>query len=429
VALLGSGVEHSFARNQLYNRITNIEHKGGIEFQKSTGDSRKVVTNFLQWGLKFQNENFDDELNEWERLDSAGYSLPFSEENVLLSEVLKTENNINSNRISGFFQNALTYRKEGERELKLSYGVRTSYWDLNEEFIISPRAQLLYKPLQGSKDVSFKLAGGVYYQPPFYRELRRPNGTINTNLKSQRSIHAVAGITYDFLMKKVSNKKFRLISEIYYKKLDNLITYEIDNIKLRYSGENDAAGHVYGLDFRINGEFVPGAESWINVSFLKARESINGVDHVKFINPSDTAATVVNSVPRPTDQFFNMNVFFQDYLPGRENFKMHMNIVYGSGLPFGVRDNNIEFRNVFRYRPYQRVDLGFSWQLWNKSKGKGVGLFRGFDNVWMSLELFNLLGIENVASNTWIKTIFAQQYAIPNNLTSRRINLKFRVEI
>ena len=427
VGLIGDGTQHEFARNELFNRISNVQIKGGIELQNEHDVDFKTSSHFLQFSAKYQQEFFDDKLNEWERLDSAGYSLRFNEEQVELFEVLKSENEISNNRFTAYFQDTYSSRIEGERELKFTLGMRGVYRSLNEKFDWSPRAQLLFKPLGWDKEVSFKLAGGVYYQPPLYRELRRPDGSINTNLKSQKSTHLVAGMTYDIFWERISNKKFKLITELYYKKLDNLISYEIDNIRIRYSGENDASGYVAGMDFRINGEFVPGAESWINFSLLKARESLDGIQHQAF---RDTSFVDVNNVPRPTDQLFNLSLFFQDYLPMNQNFKMHASFIMAGGLPFGVKDNNQVFRNTFRYREYQRVDIGFSLLLWNEAwkDEKPNHPFAFTNNVWMSLEVFNLLGIENVAANTWIKTIFNQQFAIPNNLTSRRINLRLKVD-
>jgi hypothetical protein len=257
-----------------------------------------------------------------------------------------------------------------------------------------------------------------------------PDGQINPNIKSQKSTHIVGGMSYDFNWSRISKKKFRLIAEVYYKKLENLISYEIDNVRIRYSGVNDATGYVAGLDFRVNGEFVPGAESWINVSILGAKEALNGVEHQAF-SIGDTASTTVKYVSRPTDRLFNLSMFFQDYLPGNNDFKMNLNLSFGTGLPFGVRGNNRIFRNTFNFKNYQRVDIGFAYQIWSqeKKKTKPYHLFRWTQNAWVSLEVFNLLQIANVASNTWIKTVGNQQYAIPNFLTSRRINLKFRVDI
>jgi hypothetical protein len=424
VAVLGVGTEQEFGRNRLQSQISNIALRGGIELQPESS-SRPV--HFLQWGLKYQREVMDDKLNEWIRIDSAGYSIPSSDEQVLIWNVLKSENNIESNRISGFFQNSIDFKGE-DSDVKLNIGARFAHWSLSDEFIISPRAQVLFKPKGEEVRVSYKLAGGLYYQSPFYRELRRPDGSINTNLKSQRSIHALGGITYDFYWKDISTKPFKIISEIYYKKFTNLTSYEIDNVRLRYSGENDATGYAAGIDFRINGAFVPGTESWLNLSLLKARENITDVQHLAVEIGEDPKE--VDNVPRPTDQFFNVSLFFQDYLPGNENFKVNLNLLFGSGLPFGLRDNNQEFRNVFRFKGYRRVDIGFTYHIWDTSRRlkRPNSIFRSMDNVWLTLEVFNLMGIENVSSNTWVRTVFNQQFAVPNNLTTRRINLKFKVD-
>ncbi len=426
VAVLGVGTQHINARNRLRYQMVNFELKGGLELQ-SLDDNKN---NFMQWGLRYQTEDINDRLNEWERIDSAGYSLPFSESEVLLNEVIKSDNEIISHRAQAYFQNSFNILKPNQSELRMTGGVRAHYWSYSEELNISPRFQLLYRPLSWQRDVTFKLSGGLYYQPAFYRELRSPTGEINPDIQAQRSMHVVAGMSYDFMMKSISRKPFRLITEVYYKKLDNLVSYEIDNVRIRYSGRNDASGYVTGLDFRINGEFVPGAESWINVSFLKAREQLDGVDHQKrFIG--DTIARSVTYVPRPTDRLFNLSMFFQDYLPGNNDFKMSLNLSFGSGLPFGVKGNNRVFRNTFTFKNYQRVDIGFLYQIWHESKRdkKPFHAFKWTKNAWVGLEVFNLLQIANVASNTWIRTIGNQQYAIPNFLTSRRINLRLRIVI
>lgn len=426
VGVLGIGTQQLFARNRLKNNIANLEVKGGLELQ----GTNEATNNFIQFGFKFQQEDIDDRLSEWERIDSAGYSIPFSESEVLLTEVIKSKNQIKSERFQAYLQNSYNITKEGSYELKLTAGVRAHHWTYNGETNISPRFQVFYKPLAKGKDITFKLAGGQYYQPAFYRELRSPAGVINPDIQAQKSTHIVAGLSYDFDWKKISRKKFRLISEVYYKKLDNLISYEIDNVRIRYSGDNDATGYVAGLDLRVNGEFVPGAESWLNLSILQAKENLTEVDHLRF-NPGDTIGQVVDYVPRPTDRLFNLSLFFQDYLPNNEDFKMNLNLTFGSGLPFGQKGNNQIYRNTFRFKNYQRVDIGFSYQLWHegKRKMKPYHPFRFTKNAWLSFEVFNLLAISNVGSNTWIKTIGNQQYAIPNFLTGRRVNLKFKIEI
>lgn len=425
VAVLGVGTQHNYARNYLYNTIHNAQLKAGIELQNDINDN----SHFIQYGLKYQHESIDDELNEWERIDSAGYSIPYNPEELTLNSVLKSRNELTNNRLEAYVQDSYTYNDASNHELRLSAGVRGTYRSMSEEFLISPRLEMLYKPLSWQREVSFKLSGGLYYQPPFYREMRRPDGTVNTALKSQKSIHVVGGMSYDFYWERISAKPFKLIAEMYYKKLDNLVSYEIDNVRIRYSGENDATGSAMGLDLRINGEFVPGAESWVNLSLLKVRENLTAVQHLKR-EIGSTEAKEVDDVPRPTDRLFNINVFFQDYLPSNENFKMHLNLSVGSGLPFGLKDKNRVYRNTYRYKSYHRVDLGFAYQLWDakwKDK-KPKHPLRFADRAWLSLEVFNLMDVRNVASNTWIKTIVNQQFAIPNYLSSRRLNVRLKLD-
>ena len=430
INVLGVGTQHTYTRNYLFNRIANVAHKGGIELQMSADDSAVTSSHFLQWGGKVQIEQFDDRINEWERLDSAGYSLPIDTERLQLASVLKTENDIDVVKVSAFVQNSYSRKVDDVSDLKVTGGLRVSYRDLSDELLLSPRAQLLFKPLGWSKDVAFKLSGGVYYQQPFYREMRRPDGTVNLNLKSQKSVHLVGGLAYDFKWPSISDKPFKLITEVYYKKLSDVVSYEIDNVRIRYSGENDAAGYVTGLDLRINGEFVPGSESWINISFLRARENILAVQHLEPNSADPENPTEVSDVPRPTDQLMTLAMYFQDYLPNNDRFKMYLNMAIGTGLPFGVKDNNQEFRNPFRFKPYHRVDIGFGFQLWKSdwAKKKPRHPLRFTEAAWLSLEVFNLLEVANVANNTWIKSITNTQFAIPNFLTSRRINLRVKFD-
>ncbi len=426
LAELGSGDEQDFVRNFLDLQIYNTELKGGLEFENNEGNNTR--SHFLQWSAQVQHERIDDRINEWERLDSAGYSLPFDTNSVLLNNILKSNNQLRSNRISAYFQDTYTRRIAGKSELRISGGVRATYWDLNGEFNLSPRVQMLYKPLNTKRDISYRLAGGVYVQPPFYREMRGFDGQVNTNLLSQKSIHVLGGLTYDFYMGKKNPKKFRFITEAYYKRLTDLVSYEIENVRIRYSGQNDAEGYVAGIDFRINGEFVPGAESWINLSLLRARENLLGVQHLER-EVGQAEGQPVDDVPRPTDQLFQLSMFFQDYLRSNENFKMNLRFTVGSGLPFGIPENNRVFRNTYRFDTYHRVDIGFSVLLYDREQNRRPNPFFGFTRrAWVSLEVFNLMQVENQAGNTWIKTVFNQQYAIPNQLTSRRINLRARFE-
>ncbi len=447
VAELGSGTQHQYVRNFLDAKVSNVEVKGGIELQRrmrieGLGMNGEAATSsltpqpsslekshFLQWSLKYQREDIDDRINEWERLDSAGYSLRYDTTQLLLYAVYKTQNSLSSNRISAYLQDTYTWRRDSVGEMKLSFGLRSAYWDMNQEFFVTPRAQMLYKPLRGKKDISYRFATGLYYQPPFYRELRNLEGVVNTGVLSQKSAHVVGGFTYDFFMGRLSPTKFRLIMEAYYKRLWDVVSYEIDNVRIRYYGENDASGYVTGLDMRLNGEFVPGVESWFNLSLLRARESIEGVQHLER-EIGSTEGTPIKDVPRPSDQFLSMSIFFQDYLPKNENFKMHMSLFIGTGLPYGLKDNNRVYRNTYRFKPYHRVDMGFSLKIWDESRraARPKNPFRFTKASWLSLEIFNLMQVSNEASRTWIKTIFAQQFAIPNYLTGRRVNLRWRVE-
>ena len=427
IRIWGDGIQHQYIRNFLNIKVGNIEHKGGYQWDHINALEGKS-SHFIQWGTQFKYEYIFDKINEWERLDSAGFSLPYDPGQLLLSTVYKSKNELNSSRLSGYFQHSL-HRTGSKSEWRLSSGIRATRWSLNRELVVSPRFQWTLKPLNWERDIAFKFAAGQYAQAPFYRELRNPQGEINNDIKSQKSLHFVAGWNWNLHWNGISDKPFRWITEFYYKKLWDLVPYEIDNVRIRYSGENEADGYVFGLDTRINGEFVPGAESWINLSFLSARERIDGVTHLRR-ELGSPEATEQKTVPRPSDRFMNMAIFFQDYLPQNENMKMHLNLVVGTGLPFGLKDNNRVYRNTYRYSPYHRVDIGFSALLWNEqwaAKKPGHPL-RFTKNAWLSLEVFNLLQIRNEASNTWIKSIYNIQFAIPNHLTSRRINLRVKFD-
>ncbi|SEP77866.1 TonB-dependent receptor [Neolewinella agarilytica] len=427
---LGSGTQQQFVRNFLDIQVYNAELRGGLEIASEDVDSDANKSHFLQWSVKAQNERVNDFINEWERLDSAGYSLPYNEDAVELFSTLKTENELNSVRFTGFLQDTWTKRIEDKSDLRISAGVRFNYWDLNKETVISPRAQVLYKPLGGTADITYKLAVGQYAQPPFYREMRRPDGSVNTDLKSQKSTHFVGGITSDFYYGKRNPKKFRFIAEAFYKNLTDLVSYEIENVRIRYSGENDATGYVAGIDLRLNGEFVPGADSWLNLSLLQAKEKLNDVTHLEVVGRDAEGETIteeVEYVARPTDQLFQLSLFFQDYLRNNENFRTHVNLTVGGGLPFGIPGNNREIRNTLRFDTYHRIDIGFSLRLYEQGKTK-QNLFKFSRATHLSLEVYNLMQVANQAGNTFIKTIGLQQYAVPNRLTGRRINLRLAMD-
>ncbi len=376
--------------------------------------------------LKVGYEDVSDRIHEWERLDSAGYTLPNDLEALTLGYSLNSTRDLQSLRYSGYVEDTYTKQYTSQREIRFTGGIRSQYWDVNHEFLLSPRLQFTWTP---NADIGFKLATGWYMQPGFYKELRRPDGTINEDLQAQKSFQILAGYSSAFGPLSGSGHKFKLILEAYYKQLWDLVTYEVDNVRITYAGENNATGYLTGVDLRINGELVPGAESWINLSFLRAREKINGVQHLKR-EVGQLEGTPVADVPRPTDQFMTLNVFFQDYLPDNENFRVHLNTSIGTGLPFGIKDNNIIYRNTYRYKPYHRVDIGFSTRLWSRAweAQRPHNLFAWSRNSWFSIEIFNLLQVRNEASRTWIKTIFLTQYAIPNYLSSRRLNFRLQCE-
>lgn len=421
ISLLGSGIQHAYSRNVLQVNIMNVEVRGGIELQKNAS-----TAHFIQAGIKAGYEDVEDRIHEWERLDSAGFSLPYDPGTLELQYFLNSNRDLQSLRFSGFAQNTFTKQYGNGRELRITAGVRGQYWDVNKETVISPRLQFTYSP---KSEVGLKLATGMYVQPPFYKELRRPDGSINEDLKSQKSFHILAGYSAGFGPQGTDGRKYKFILEAYYKSLWDLVSYEVDNVRIRYAGENNASGYLTGIDLRINGELVPGAESWINLSFLRARERFIGVQHLTR-ELGQEEAVPVKDVPRPTDQFMTLNVFFQDYLPNNENFRVHLNTSIGTGLPFGIKDNNIIYRNTYRYKPYHRVDIGFSYRLWSRAweAEKPRSIFKATRDAWISLEIFNLLQVRNEASRTWVKTIFKSQYALPNYLSSRRLNVKVRVE-
>jgi hypothetical protein len=421
VAVLGTGTQHVYVRDILQTGIINTEIKSGFEIQHSPQTS-----NFIQAGLRASFQDVADEIHEWERLDSAGYSLPYDPSSLELRYVLNSNRDLYSRTYSGYIQNTFTDQFAGGKQIRITGGIRSYYTDVNDEFFVSPRIQIAYTPVAHR---GYTFSTGIYAQPPFYRELRMPDGTINRGVLAQKSFQILAGYTAGFGPQGTIGPKYKLIIEAYYKSLWDVVSYEVDNVRIRYAGENNASGYLAGVDFRINGELVPGAESWLNISFLRARESLNGVQHMKR-EVGELEGVPVDDVPRPTDQFMNLNLFFQDYLPNNDNFRVHMNMSVGTGLPFGIKDNNIIYRNPYRYKPYHRVDIGFSFRLWSRAwqATKPNHIFRWSRDGWMSLEILNLLDVRNEASRTWIKTVFNQQYAIPNYLTSRRINLKFRFE-
>jgi len=329
-----------------------------------------------------------------------------------------------------YIQNAQTIHSASN--MVFSYGVRSNYLDINRQHVFSPRFQLSFEPNRQhnrdvrfnnrgdsllKKDVSVKAAFGYYYQPPFYRELRNLQGELNTDVQAQRAIHFVLGT--DFLFN-AWGRPFKFFAEGYYKKLDHLIAYEIDNVRIRYYAQNNSSGFATGADFRINGEFLKGTESWASLSLLRVVENLTNDSVVG----ADGSVRYPGFIPRPTDQRVNFSLFFQDELAKNPIYKMHLMLVYGSGLPFGPPNTHI-YSDEQRMPPYRRVDIGFSKMIVDErlTADQRSGLAKTFRSAWISLEVFNLLQMNNTISYLWVKDVTNTQYAVPNYLTTRRVNL------
>jgi len=418
---IASGRAYTFVRNQLDSNISSFQHRGGIEFGHSSSSS-----SFLQWGMNYQKEVIEDQLEELERSDKEMQTEQDAIESIPIIEQLNSATYIASNRYHAFIQNAFTSKqKKNGSEFKLVTGVRANYWDFNQSLFISPRVQLAYSPNTRS---SYHLATGLYYQSPFYRELRNQNGEINEEVLPQKSWQMVVGWQQDLFLKKRNDQKIELIVEAYYKKLWDLVSYDFEDVRIRYAGTNNAKGYALGIDIRVNGNFVPNTESWINFSFLRTREAITGIQHrqLEFGNPDGKA---VKNVPRPSDRFMNLSIFFQDHFPRFKRLETYVNYNFGTGLPYGLDIDNLVFRNTFRYRSNHQLNIGFTFALWKESwRPQKQKHWLGFsENTWISLEVINLLNVRNVASNRIVVTTDGQ-FAVPNYLTSRTMNVRFRME-
>lgn len=398
---------HEHARNRLSSTIMNVGHYG----------STRLKNNTLKWGATVQMEQIKDRISEWEKRDSAGYSLPQTGIGVNVISNLYSDNDLSSTRLSAYVQDVFKFRtKQGL--FNLTGGIRGSYWSYNKEFIFSPRVSLGFIP-NFDQNLTFRAATGLYYQSPFYKELRvtvqDDSGNdiiqLNKDIKSQRSIHFILGGDYTF---RASDRNFKVSADLYYKKLDDLIPYTVDNVKIRYYGENCAKGHAMGIDVKFFGEFVPGTDSWISFSLMKAEQTIR--DMV--------------TVPMPNSQGYNVSLFFQDYFPGYKRVKLNLKGVLSGGLPVvAPRTKYEDMKGTFRTPAYKRVDLGFSYQLAGGTDAiMDRGVFRHLKNIWLGLDIFNLFDIKNVSSYYWITNIDNQQYAVPNYLTGRQLNARLIVD-
>lgn len=407
---LGIGIYHEHARNRLKATVANISHQGEYELN----DNHR-----FKWGATAQKEIIDDKLNEWEWRDSVGYSLPHTSEKLDVYYNMKSDNSMSSGRFMAFFQD--TYRWDANiGRFSVTGGLRANYWTFNEELIVSPRASISLIPAW-EKRFSFRFATGLYYQSPFYKEMRDtivdPSGNVkvhlNEDIKSQRSVHFVLGGDHYF---RAWGRPFKFTTEAYLKLADNVITYSVDNVNVSYSGKNDAETYTAGIDFKLFGELVPGTDSWINFSLMQSRERFT----------KDTYN--LGWTPRPNESRYAFSMLFQDYLPNNPKYKMHLKFIWSDGLPFGV-PRSIRQRVVGRAPDYKRVDIGISRVLASGSdKFMSRPFFRHIDNIWLNFEIFNLLDFRNVNSYYWISDVHAQEYAVPNYLTRRQFNFKIIVD-
>ena len=423
---LGAGVDQHFARNQLNIQNWALSHKGQLSQGK----------HLFQWGLTAEKTLIKDKLNEWQRQDSAGYTLPFDPDLLKLSSVIKSTADLDINKLSGYLQDNYVFNET--QGITLSYGLRFNYNSLNRQLLLSPRMQLAWKP-KGSKDIIFKAAAGLYSQPPFYRELRRYDGTINENLKAQNSWQVVLGSDYQF---QAWGRPFRFSTEAYYKGMSNVVPYDIENVRIRYFGENMARAYATGVEMRVAGEWVKDAESWVSLGIMQTKENLENDYYYNYLNKdgevigsttedrvvTDSARVDVGWLRRPTDRRITFGMFFQDYLSTNKNFKVHLNLLFGSNMPFNI-PNSVKYRNALIIDPYIRADIGFSVLLMDVDKGnrRSHSPFRDLENIWLSFEVFNLLDRRNVISYMLIKDFSNTIYALPNRLTPRLVNIKLLV--
>lgn len=409
---LGTGIIQDYARNYLQVNVATLSHRG----------SYATKGHFLQWGADFTQLNISDKLHQYQRRDSAGFTQPYSPDSLTMQTLYIAANDISSYRIGGFIQDNFRFRDTSK--FTGSLGVRYLYNSLNQETIISPRLQLAYHPLWAN-DVTFRFATGYYAQPAFYRELRDLSGNLNLDVRAQKSIHFLAGAEYNF---KVHQSPFRITGEIYYKALSDLVPYEYDGIKIRYYGQNDSRGYAYGGEMRLYADLVKDATSWISIGMMKTAEQV--LQRYKNTAGADSVNVYSDFIPRPTDQRLMIAMYFQDYLPQNHNFRAHINLMYGTGLPFGFPDGNRVGDNL-RMPSYKRVDVGFSALLLdgNKPNRPSHSFFRNIKSIWTSFEVFNLLNIQNTLSYNWIQDqASGRTYAVPNRLTARLFNLKVAVD-
>ncbi len=398
---LGVGTYMEHARNYLEATVKSAK----LTF------NHKTKKHDIEAGLTYKIESIKENSKEYEMRDSSGYSIPHTGEDLYMIYSLNARNSLDANRIEAYAQDTWRFTSRGGHTFfTLNYGIRFSHWNFNKESIISPRVSLGIIPAF-NHDVTLRFATGIYYQAPFFKELRDTttvNGityaTLNRDIKSQRSIHFIAGFDYRFKMK---NRPYKFTAEAYYKALSNIIPYTVDNVKIVYDASLQCSGHAMGLDLKLYGEFVPGTDSWVSLSLMNTRINING-----------------KSIPMPTDQRYALNLYFTDYFPGTTRWRMSLRLAYADGLPFGAPHRSLDTM-PFRAPAYKRADIGMSYRLFDNDKRERKSIFK---NIWLGVDCLNLLGINNVNSYYWVTDVTNQQYAVPNYLTGRQINVRASFE-
>lgn len=399
----GIGSYHEHARNYLQARVINIGHSG----------ETNIKNHSIQWGTSLQQERIRDRMREWEMRDSAGYSLPSTGDKVNVFYNLRSSNDLNSTRLQAYIQDHYKWVNRSGF-WSVTAGVRMAYWNYNREFIASPRTSFSFIP-HAKPDFTFRFSAGVYHQSPFYKEFRDTTNVdgnvsvrLNDHIRSQRSLQFIGGGDLNF---RWDGRPFRFTTELYYKAMDRLIPYNVDNVRVRYYGDNLATGYATGVDFKLYGEFVPGTDSWVSFSLMKSEEKINGI-----------------WVPRPTDQRYSFALFYQDYFPGNPKFKFNLKAIWADGLPVSAPHAGRE-NGFFRTPSYTRIDCGVSRQLvGSKDKFMRKGVFQHVKSIWVALDAFNLINFKNVNSYYWVTDVHGSQYAVPNYLTAFQLNLRLSVD-
>ena len=396
---LGVGTYMEHARNYLTSKVASVKLMVNHEARKHD----------IEGALTMKFEDIKEKASEYEMRDSSGYSIPHNPNRLDLIYTLRSENHINSNRIEGYLQDTYRFASHGERQsfFTLNYGVRFNHWSFSKETTVSPRVSIAMVP-SFNNDITFRFSTGLYYQAPFFKEIRDTVTTdgvtraiLNNKIKSQQSIHFVGAFDYRFKMK---DRPYKFSAEAYYKLMHNLIPYNVNNVKITYYGGNQCDGYATGIDLKLYGEFVPGTDSWVTLSLMSTKQKMNG-----------------KWVPMPTDQRYAVNVHFTDYFPGTEKWKMTLRLAIADGLPFGAPHSGLEHQN-FRAPAYKRADIGMSYRLYERGSRKSP-----IKNAWLGIDCLNLFGINNVNSYYWVTDVTNQQYAVPNFLTGRQVNVKLSV--